>query len=112
MKILVTGGLGFIGHNVVSLLEAQGHRVIILDNQTNYGIIDPEELQPLIEERLTKLQTRNINRVDIRDIRIEPIFAAGVDLVIHLASFPRQKVVNANPILGSQTMSEGLLIKR
>lgn len=109
MKILVTGGLGFIGHNVVSLLEAQGHRVIILDNQTNYGIIDPEELQPLIEERLTKLQTRNINRVDIRDIRIEPIFAAGVDLVIHLASFPRQKVVNANPILGSQTMSEGLL---
>jgi nucleoside-diphosphate-sugar epimerase len=31
------------------------------------------------------------------------------DQVIHLASFPRQKVVNANPCLGSKTMSEGLL---
>jgi len=29
--------------------------------------------------------------------------------VIHLASFPRQKVVNANPQWGSRTMSEGLL---
>jgi nucleoside-diphosphate-sugar epimerase len=31
------------------------------------------------------------------------------DIVIHLASFPRQKVVNANPTQGSRTMSEGLL---
>jgi nucleoside-diphosphate-sugar epimerase len=32
-----------------------------------------------------------------------------IDTVVHLASFPRQKVVNVNPQLGSQTMSEGLL---
>jgi nucleoside-diphosphate-sugar epimerase len=31
------------------------------------------------------------------------------DTVIHLASFPRQKIVNVNPQLGSQTMSQGLL---
>lgn len=31
------------------------------------------------------------------------------DIVIHMASFPRQKVVNANPIIGSRVMSEGLL---
>jgi nucleoside-diphosphate-sugar epimerase len=30
-------------------------------------------------------------------------------MVIHLASFPRQKVVNANPQWGSRSMSEGLL---
>jgi nucleoside-diphosphate-sugar epimerase len=30
-------------------------------------------------------------------------------VIIHLASFPRQKVVNANPQLGSRVMSEGLL---
>jgi len=29
--------------------------------------------------------------------------------VIHMASFPRQKVVNADPMRGSRTMSEGLL---
>ena len=31
------------------------------------------------------------------------------EIVIHLASFPRQKVVNENPALGSRTMSEGLI---
>jgi nucleoside-diphosphate-sugar epimerase len=31
------------------------------------------------------------------------------EIVIHMASFPRQKVVNSNPALGSRTMSEGLL---
>ena len=31
------------------------------------------------------------------------------DSVIHLASFPRQKVVNADPTQGSKVMSEGLL---
>jgi nucleoside-diphosphate-sugar epimerase len=30
-------------------------------------------------------------------------------IVIHLASFPRQKVVNANPAQGSRVMSEGLI---
>jgi nucleoside-diphosphate-sugar epimerase len=31
------------------------------------------------------------------------------DIVIHMASFPRQKVVNANPPHGAKVMSEGLL---
>ena len=31
------------------------------------------------------------------------------EIVIHMASFPRQKVVNANPAFGSRVMSEGLL---
>lgn len=35
MKILVTGGLGFIGsHTVVSLIE-EGHSVVIADNLSN-----------------------------------------------------------------------------
>jgi nucleoside-diphosphate-sugar epimerase len=35
MKILVTGGLGFIGHNVVAHLEAQGHACVITDTQNH-----------------------------------------------------------------------------
>ena len=46
--ILVTGGLGLIGHNVVSKLEQQGHRVIITDIRTNYGISPQGELDYLI----------------------------------------------------------------
>jgi len=111
MKILVTGGLGFIGHGVVALLEAQGHDVIIVDNQTTYGIVTQTELDYLVAQRRNCIKTTRIFSYDIRDS--EGMFWIynhyQPDLVIHLASFPRQKVVNANPTVGSQTMSEGLL---
>ena len=107
-KILVTGGLGFIGHNVIQLLEKSGHRVSILDNQTTYGVIPQSELDYLMLERLCKIQTRDITLVSIEQPFDDGIFD-GVDTVIHLASFPRQKVVNANPQWGSRVMSEGLL---
>jgi len=32
MKILVTGGAGFIGSNVVDRYVAEGHEVVIVDN--------------------------------------------------------------------------------
>jgi len=108
MKILVTGGLGFIGHNVVRVLESFRHEVAIIDNKTNYGIVPKEELDYLMLERLCRIQTRNITIADIAGPFSDNIFE-GVDVVIHLASFPRQKVVNANPQWGSRTMSEGLL---
>lgn len=109
-NILVTGGLGFIGHNVVSLLERQGHNVAIVDNETTYGIIPKDELSALIIERKRKIKTNSIYFCDISDPDITLAFEMfNPDIVIHLASFPRQKVVNANPMLGSQVMSEGLL---
>ena len=32
MKVLITGGAGFIGSNVVDLLIKEGHSVVIVDN--------------------------------------------------------------------------------
>jgi nucleoside-diphosphate-sugar epimerase len=108
MKILVTGGLGFIGHNVVRILESFRHDCAIIDNQTDYGIIPKSELDYLMTERLCRIQTRDIAIADISKPFDDSIFE-GVDVVIHLASFPRQKVVNKNPTLGSRIMIEGLL---
>ena len=107
-KILVTGGLGFIGHNVVQLLEKFGHNVCIIDNQTTYGVIPQDELDYLMQERFFKIKTRDICIADISEPFDDSIFD-GVDIVIHLASFPRQKVVNSNPQWGSRVMSEGIL---
>lgn len=111
MKILVTGGLGFIGHNVVKKLEDIGNEVVITDTKTTYGIIPPQEINYLTEERLKKITTKNIYSIDISDKHnIEWLFKKyQFDVVIHLASFPRQKIVNSNPTLGSRIMSEGLL---
>jgi nucleoside-diphosphate-sugar epimerase len=111
MKILVTGGLGFIGHNVVSLLESQGHDVVIIDNKTNYGIVPEIEIAYLIQERRKKIATDRIYTMSIEDhASISWLLdKERPDTVIHLASFPRQKVVNADPAAGSRVMSEGLL---
>ena len=109
MRILVTGGMGFIGHNVVAQLEDMGHEITLVDNFTDYGIIPEDELSALILERQT--QTSAICYVyDIAASAVETAFkVAEPELVIHLASFPRQKVVNSNPLLAADSMVKGLL---
>lgn len=111
MKVLVTGGLGLIGHNVVQKLEYLGYEVFVADTRTNYGIIPQAEVEYLISERIKSVKTEKIHRIDISDKdSTEWLFRHyQPEVVIHLASFPRQKVVNANPALGARVMCEGLL---
>ncbi len=111
MKILVTGGLGLIGHNVVRELENLKHDVVITDTQTNYGIIPQDEINYLMNERKKKIKNLSLYKYDICDQRNMDWLFAGhkFDIVIHMASFPRQKVVNSDPVWGSRVMSEGLL---
>ena len=111
MNILVTGGLGLIGHHVVNKLESLGHSVFITDTRTTYGIIPQDEIDYLMSERLKKIKTDKIYQIDISnsdsiDWLIQKHQPA---IIIHMASFPRQKVVNANPALGARTMMEGLM---
>lgn len=111
-KILVTGGLGLIGHNVVHRLQSQGHEVVITDICTNYGIVPQSEIDYLIAERRKRLDpATSIYDVDIADqVGMDNLMRSHkFDTVIHMASFPRQKMVNADPMRGSRTMSEGLL---
>jgi nucleoside-diphosphate-sugar epimerase len=112
MKILVTGGMGLIGHNVVNKLQGKGHDVNIIDNCTNYGIIPEDELEYLMGERNKKISPdtivfmENIADADAVDKAFEK---TKPEVVIHMASFPRQKVVNANPANGARVMMEGLI---
>ena len=110
MKILVTGGAGFIGHNVVRILESHGHVCTVIDNFTNYGFIPEKELCFLTQYRLTRINSV-VKTADIRNyLHINAIFEeTKPDIVIHLASFPRQKVVNQNPTVASEVMSTGLI---
>lgn len=111
MTILVTGGLGLIGHSVVKKLENLGEEIVITDTRTNYGIIPQAEIDYLISQRLKYIKTVKIHSIDISEKNnVEWLFRQyRPSAVVHLASFPRQKVVNANPALGARVMSEGLL---
>jgi nucleoside-diphosphate-sugar epimerase len=109
-KFLVTGGLGLIGHNVVARLE-KDHEVSIIDNRTTYGIIPQAEIDYLMSERLQKIQTRKIYSASIESAETVDyvIGQNAVDVIVHCASFPRQKVVNANPAAGADVMMRGLI---
>ena len=110
MKIFVTGAAGFIGHNVVRFLEKQGHEIFGLDNRTNYGFIPKDEAEYLFKERARRVHTFPL----VGDIRNEDdiqqrVGMFGIKTIVHLASFPRQKVVEQNPVLASEVMSTGLI---
>lgn len=81
MRILVTGGAGYIGsHTCVSLLDA-GHEVAILDNLSNSRIEVIERIK-VISKR-----TPAFYNVDVRDqVAVESIFDSfPPDAVIHFA---------------------------
>jgi nucleoside-diphosphate-sugar epimerase len=110
MRFLVTGGAGFIGHNVVRQLEALGHECIILDNITDYGFIDPDELANLKRERKQRIHA-SIHHIDLRDHAAVKAMMGSFAFsgVIHLASFPRQKVFAQHPVWAADVMGTGLI---
>ncbi len=109
-KFLVTGGLGLIGHNVVQRLQQRGEQVAIIDNQTTYGIIPRAEIDYLMSERLKKIAPCQIYHDYIENgPRMDTLIEhQKPNVIVHMASFPRQKVVNANPAYGARVMMEGL----
>jgi UDP-glucose 4-epimerase len=83
MKILVSGGTGYIGsHTAIQLVQA-GHDVVIVDNFSNS--------QPTVLGRLEALTGTALpmHSFDLRDYdKTEHLFAAeGFDAVIHFAGF-------------------------
>jgi nucleoside-diphosphate-sugar epimerase len=109
--ILVTGGFGLIGHRVVRNLRDTNHYLTVTDTETNYGIIPQDEIDYLMAQRKKVTGAVHSYKYDIsNNLCMNKLFDhAQPDIVIHMASFPRQKVVNKNPAKGAQVMCEGLL---
>lgn len=77
MRVLVTGGAGFIGSHVCDLLVQKGYEVIVIDNLSGGRL---ENINHLLAQGQLRFQ-----QADIRERnQIEAIFK-DVDWVIHLA---------------------------
>lgn len=84
MKILITGGAGFIGSNLCEALTNLGHQVTCLDN---FATGKMENIQSLLSHPDFKLITGDIRNLDDCRLAVE-----GVDYVLHeaaLGSVPR-----------------------
>ena len=83
MKVLVTGGLGYIGsHTCVELLK-EGHEVVILDNLSN----SKKEVQEKIEELANKKLTLYIGNMIDKGLLDEIFTKEKIDAVIDLAAY-------------------------
>lgn len=85
MRVLVTGGAGYIGsHTVLQLLDA-GHDVVVIDDFSN--------AKPAVVERLEEISGRAVpvHAFDVADAeRLDAVLAdpaAPIDAVIHFAAF-------------------------
>lgn len=76
MRVLVTGGLGFVGSHVVDQLVEAGHEVVVLDSLVAHGGEVPEWAHADVECHVA----------DVRDPDSWLAAAAGVDAVCHQAA--------------------------
>ncbi len=77
MKILITGGMGFIGLHLVDYLLKKGNKIIVLDNFSNSN-----------KNLIKKIQNKNLRIIEGHIRKIDDIVNSmkNQEIVIHLAA--------------------------
>lgn len=82
-KVLVTGGLGFIGSHTVVELQENGHEVVIIDDLSNSSIEILSRIESITNQRPI------FEQIDLKDkIKVQDFFSRHKDIegVIHFAA--------------------------
>ncbi len=87
MKVLITGGAGFIGSNLTKRLVSDGHSVTVLDSLLRGNKIEPEIF--------SKIEFLN---GDVRDEKLMIQAAKGCDIIFHFAAVLGVDIVADNPV--------------
>ncbi|MDD3719116.1 MAG: GDP-mannose 4,6-dehydratase [Actinomycetota bacterium] len=95
MRIVVTGGAGFIGSNLVDSLLEEGHTVTVVDN------LSTGKFDNLMGVKEAAKENRfSFLHIDIRDDAMLAAFKGKEqDAVIHLAAQPDVRVSVKNPVM-------------
>jgi UDP-glucose 4-epimerase len=96
MKVVVTGGLGFIGSHTVVELQNQGFEVIAIDNLSNSSLAVLEGIQKITGKKLV------FEKIDLREkATVQSFFQKHNDVVgvIHFAASKAVGESVENPLL-------------
>lgn len=115
MKILITGGAGFIGSHLAERCLAQSHEVVVIDNFNTFydPAVKRKNVQPALQS-----DRYNLIEGDIRNIQdLEKAFSKGpFDIVVHLAAMAGVRPSLEQPalymdvnVLGTQRLIDFML---
>ena len=110
MRVLVTGGLGYIGSHTCVLLAESGAELVVVDNLSNS--------KPVVLERLRELTGKPVefHKADLRERKaLDGAFARPIDAVIHFAglkavgeSVEKPRLYHDNNVGGTITLLEAM----
>jgi UDP-glucose 4-epimerase len=87
MKVLITGGAGFIGSNLAKRLVEDGHSVVVLDSLLRGNKLD--------KETYSKIE---FIKGDVRDLQTVNQASKNCDLIFHFAAVLGVDIVADNPV--------------
>lgn len=109
MNILVTGGAGFIGSNLVDLLISQKHRVVVWDNLST-GVLNNVHSDAVFHKRDVSFVCGNAERfLELSWRKADGDDPVWFDAIFHLAAQPRIQPSFKNPQLTHNTNVTGTL---
>jgi len=86
MRILVTGGLGFIGSHAAEFFANNGHDVVVFDNQSRSKLLGAKPANPnYVRKQLGRHKNIQIINGDIRRYRALAGAVQQVDAILHTA---------------------------
>lgn len=87
MKVLITGGAGFIGSNLAKRLVEDGHSVVVLDSLLRGNKLDKETYSQI-----------EFIKGDVRDLQTVNQASKNCDLIFHFAAVLGVDIVADNPV--------------
>lgn len=116
MKILVTGGAGFIASHIVDAYIQAGHEVVVIDNLSTgrrenlnphvrfyeLDICDPKVTEVVAEER-PEVINHHAAQIDVRRSVADPAFDAEVNIIGSVRLFEAARLSGTRYIIFSST---------